>query len=136
GRVYAIEVQKDLLEKLQTQAQKEHVANIEGIWGDLDEPGGTQLADASQDAVVISNVLFQSESKDVLASEAARVLKPGGQVLLVDWADSYSNLGPHPDQVVPEETAAMYFTTAGLTSVESFSAGAHHYGRIFLKPTA
>ena len=133
GRVYAVEVQKELLDKLQAQALREHITTVQVIWGDLDEPTGTKLADASMDAVIVSNVLFQSEQKDILAGEAYRVLKSGGQVLVVDWSDSYSNLGPHPEAVVAEEAARSYFESAGFVFTESFKAGEHHYGLILKK---
>ena len=134
GRVSAIDVQKDLLDKLLEQAHREHVANLDIIWGDFDEVGGTKLREQSQDAVIISNVLFQSENKDVLAAECARVLKSGGEAMVIDWSDSFGNLGPHPDHVVSENAAEAYFTTAGLTFVERFDPGEHHYGLLFKKP--
>ena len=58
GRVYAIDVQKDLLDKLKVQASHERLTNIDIVWGNFDEVGGTNLADAIVDAVIISNVLF------------------------------------------------------------------------------
>ncbi len=134
GRVAAIDVQKELLDKLQEQARRDHITNIDVIWGDIDEVGGTKLADLSQDAAIASNVLFQSENKDAIASECARIVKSGGLILVIDWSDSFGNLGPHPDHVVTEETATSYFTTAGLTFEERFDAGEHHYGLLFRKP--
>ena len=134
GHVYAVDVQKDLLEKLQEQAHRDHVANLDVVWGDLDEVGGTKLADQLVDAVIISNVLFQAENKNALAAEAFRVMMVGGTVLVIDWADSFSNLGPKPEHVVPEDTAKLYFTEAGFTFTESFSAGEHHYGLLLKKP--
>ncbi len=134
GRVTAIDVQKELLEKLLEQARREHLTNIDVVWGNLDEMGGSKLADESEDAAIVSNVLFQSESKDVLASECARILKPGGSVLIIDWSDSFDHLGPPPEQVLTEETAKSYFMTAGFEFKERFDAGEHHYGLIFKKP--
>lgn len=133
GRVYAIEVQKDLLDRLKQEAKHKHVGNIEVVWGNLDESGGSQLRDMSMDAVVLSNVLFQSESRGVMVAEAYRVLKPGGKVLLVEWSDSFRNLGPIAEQVVPEPSARKMFEGAGFRVMPPFSAGAHHYGFIAKK---
>ena len=64
GRVYAIDVQKDLLAKLKNEAHHQHISNIEIIWSDLDEKKGVPLRDASIDACIISNLLFQVLSKE------------------------------------------------------------------------
>ena len=45
GRVYAIEVQKDLLTRIKNLAQTEHINNVEVIWGDVENRGGTKLKD-------------------------------------------------------------------------------------------
>src|SRR3989344_9329532 len=58
GRVYAIEVQKDLLSNIKTAAKEAKLANIEVIWGDIETPHGTKIADNSIDAVAITNVFF------------------------------------------------------------------------------
>ena len=63
GKVYAIEVQKDLVKKLESEIKQWGFSNIECIWGDIERRGGTKIADRSMDAVIISNVLFQAEDK-------------------------------------------------------------------------
>lgn len=134
GRVVAIDVQKDLLERLDRQARESGARNLEVLWGDIDEPGGSKLAAQSEDAVVIGNVLFQSEHKNVLIEEAKRVLKPGGGVLVVDWADSFGGLGPQQSAVVTKDAAKQFFTGKGFVFETEFPAGEHHYGLIFRKP--
>ena len=63
GKVYAVDVQRDLLTKLSGDAQKSHLTNIEVIWGDAEKSGGTKLGNDSMDAVIISNILFQLQDK-------------------------------------------------------------------------
>lgn len=133
GRVYAIDVQKDLLEKLKNRAKEDRLDNLEVIWADLDVLGGTRLPNSSLDAVVISNVLFQSENRDNLTAEALRVLKPDGEALVIDWADSYGGLGPRPDQIIKPDLAEAMFTKNGFALIKSFDAGPHHWGLLFKK---
>lgn len=133
GHVYAVEVQKDLLEKLKLEAKHKHIGTIEVVWGDLDVSGGSKLRDASMDAVIISNVLFQSENRGAMIQEAKRVLKPEGKVLFIEWSDSFGNMGPLAAQVIPEASARTMFAGAGFRVMPSFSAGAHHYGFVAKK---
>jgi len=133
GKVYAVEVQKEFLSKIQTNASNEGVGNIEVIWGDIEEVEGTKLADNFADAVVVANVLFQIENKDGLVKEANRILKPGGKVLVVDWSDSFGGLGPQPEYVVAEEEAKSLFEKENLSYEKNIVAGEHHFGIIFRK---
>ncbi|MDO8564983.1 MAG: class I SAM-dependent methyltransferase [bacterium] len=131
GRVYAIEVQKDLLERLKNSARHERLHNIEALWGDVERVQGTHLKTATLDAAIASNVLFQVEDREGFAKEIARILKPAGKVLLIDWSGSFGGTGPRSDHVVPEQTARLLFEQQGFRFVRSIQAGAHHYGLIF-----
>lgn len=131
GRVYAIDVQKNLLEKLQKQAETERIFNIEYIWGDVEKLGGTRLADSSVDAIILSNILFQIENKELLASEIKRILRPNGRVLVVDWSDSFNNMGPTKEMVFNEQQAEDFFINKGFVVVKKIEAGENHYGIIF-----
>jgi len=133
GRVYAIEVQKDLLARITNLAQGEHLDNVEVIWGDVEERGGTKLKDGSVDAVIISNILFQVENKKGLIEEAYRILKSKGKMLVIDWIDSYGGMGPPADSVVSSGEAVRLCEDAGLSLEKEFSAGAHHFGFIVKK---
>lgn len=133
GRVYAVEVQKEFLINIRSATDKQGFSNIEVLWGDIEQLGGTKIKDATVDAVVISNVLFQAEDKPGLIREAKRILKLGGKILIVDWKESFGNLGPTKDAVVPVDTARMLCEKEGFTEKKEFNAGAHHYGIIMFK---
>src|SRR5262249_46147823 len=96
GRVYAIDVMKDMLTKLKNEAHRLHLHNIEALWGNIEKLGGSRLAPATVDVVLLCNTLFQLEHKHEVALEAKRILKPKGKVLVLDWKDSYGGLGPQP----------------------------------------
>jgi len=134
GKVYAVDVQKDLLEKLKNEAKNvRHLNNIDIIWADLDHVGGTRLRESSIDAVIVANVFFQLEKKENTLLEIKRVLKTGARVLLVDWTDSFGGMGPQPQDVFTEEQAKALFLKNGFKEDRTISAGAHHYGIIFRK---
>ena len=131
GKVYAVEIQKDLLPEAKRQAEAKGLANVELIWGDIEVRGGTKLADALADLVLLNNVLFQTSSPYAVLLEAKRLLKPGAAVAIIDWSDSFAGLGPTPDQVITVEKLRAIGKEAGLIEVNDFTAGDHHYGLIF-----
>ena len=132
GKVYAIDIQKELLARLGREARDSHVRNVEVIRGDLEQAHGSTLADNSVDFVVVANLLFQTSAKYVLVKEAKRILKSGGRVALIDWMDSFGGLGPKPADVLSPAEAKKIFAEVGLNYQSEFSAGDHHYGLIFI----
>lgn len=133
GRVYAVDVQQDLLNKIKKSASLAGLHNIEVIWGNIEKLGGTKLREALADRIILSNTLFQiaSGDRDNLALECKRLLKSGGRMLLVDWLGG-SPLSPKT--VVPQILAEGIFQKVGFEIEKSFDAGDHHYGIIFKKP--
>ena len=106
GKVYAIEIQKDFL---------------------------TTIKDKIVDAVIASNILFQVEDKDKFIEEAKRILKPQGQLLLIDWLDNTSAIGPSFDKIISKNKACEMFEKKGFTWQRDIDAGMHHYGIILMK---
>ncbi len=133
GRVYAVEIQKDLIEKLKKDAHKMGVHNIDVIWGDVEHKGGVHLRDGFLDAVVVANVLFQVGDKKMMAEETKRVLKSGGKLLLIDWLESFGGMGPHKDHVVTKRKALEIFEPVGFKVEKDVRAGAHHWGVLLRK---
>ncbi|PIT90873.1 hypothetical protein COU17_03435 [Candidatus Kaiserbacteria bacterium CG10_big_fil_rev_8_21_14_0_10_49_17] len=133
GLVIAVDIDRELLRKIKNEAQSAGLEQVEILWGDIDEPGGSNIESDSIDALILSNTLFQLEKPAEAALEIYRVLKKEGKLLLIDWSDSFKGLGPAPDAVVSKKSARELFTHAGLSVVEEFEPGAHHYGIVLEK---
>lgn len=131
GEVYAVDVQKEILERVKKEAERSGFDNLKIIWGDAEEAGGTRLSDSIADVAVLANVLFQAKSAYTLALEIKRVLKSGGKLLVVDWTDSFGGLGPAPADIVTAESAKKIFNEAGLVFEKDIPAGDHHWAMIF-----
>lgn len=129
GRVYSIDVQQDLLDKIKNNAGLLGLHNVEIVWGNVEKIGGTKLREAVIDRAILSNTLFQIEEKDRdnLVLEIKRILKPGGKILIIDW-DNDSKLGP--EIKVKQDKAQAIFEKAGFIVERRFDAGDHHYGLI------
>ena len=134
GTVYAIDIQKNLLEKIKSEADKQHLSNVEIIWADIEGKEGTKLANGILDFAVASNILFQIGDKEVLAKEIKRTLKSGGRAAVIDWSASFGGTGPSPKAVMPKKETERIFIQEGFLEEREFPAGDNHYGIIFKKP--
>ncbi|HEX7724892.1 MAG TPA: methyltransferase domain-containing protein [Candidatus Paceibacterota bacterium] len=130
GRVFAIDIQKDLLDRLRNAAVAQHIMNIEVVWANAEKIGGTKLREASIDRAIASNILFQLDKPEDFALEMKRILKPGGKILIVDWSE-VSTVGPK--NLFPQMKAETMFAKNGFVLDQSFAAGDHHYGLVFTR---
>lgn len=133
GRVYVIDIQQELLTKATHLAQEHHLGTLTFIHADIEAERGTTLEDASVDAVLISNLLFQAQHKEAVLAEAFRILRPQGMLLVVDWRDSFGGMGPQIEHVLPEDDAHTLAKAAGFKHKRDIDAGAYHYGLVFIK---
>jgi ubiquinone/menaquinone biosynthesis C-methylase UbiE len=130
GKVYAIEIIKDFLTTVNNKAKEAHLDNLECLWGNIEKIGGTKIKNGVIDAVIASNILFQVGNKDKFIEEIKRILKPEGRVLLIDWTDKLSAIGPNLEAVISREKAREMFEKKGFTFDREIDAGNHHYGMI------
>ncbi len=133
GKVYAVDVQKDLLTKLKNQANEKGYHTVEVLWGDIEKIGGSKIADGILDGVLLSNIVFQVTERETLVREAVRILKQGGSICVIDWQDSFGGLGPQPSHIISKENITALLQQAGCVMDREFTPGEHHYGLIFKK---
>lgn len=133
GKVYAVDIQKEMLEATKSKAEVLGLQNIEVVRGDIDEEKGSGLSGGIADFVLLSNILFQADKKDGMAREASRILKSGGEVAIIEWDQSDVSLGPPKRLRVGVEDAKRIFLEAGFVFKDDFPAGEHHYGLLFKK---
>lgn len=134
GKVYAIDIQKSVLDVIRSRARLEHILNIETVWSDLDQAGGSRLKDGYIDAVIIANILFQAEEKQITIKEAARILRPEGKLIIIDWVfEVNQSFGPPKELRITKEEIKHWAMQTGLSFEREFDAGTHHFGLIFKK---
>lgn len=132
GQVYALDVVKETLEAVKSQAKLEEIENIETVHCNLEIIGSSQLEDDSIDLVLMRNILFQSQKKLEIIKEAKRVLKPEGQLVLLEWVPGAS-LAPKGDLLITKEQAQELVKTEGMNFNKELVTDNQHYGLIFKK---
>lgn len=125
GQVYAVDVHREALHTLAGTLDKRGIVNVEMLWADVEK--AIPIDAYSLDAVVLSNILFQLDSIDRALSLISKLIKPEGQLLVVDWSDSHGGLGPHSAHVVQEEHAISLVQAHGFRILKRLPAGSYHY---------
>ncbi len=122
GKIYALDVLKEALSALKSNTEMEKVYNIRTLRCNVER--GTDLQSDYFELVILSNLLFQVEDKSAVIEEARRVLKKGGNLLVVDWAMK---------EDVTENLVDDKIKKAGFKLVKNLDAGKDHFGKLYEK---
>jgi ubiquinone/menaquinone biosynthesis C-methylase UbiE len=129
GKVYAIDIQEEPLSVLRSLIKARRIFNIEVIRMDVEKTILRLLAN-SVDFTLLSNVLFQVSDRKRTVEEAARILRPDGKLLVIDWE---KDAPAGPDSRISAEEVRTIADGLGLVFKEAFKAGGYHYGLVFQK---
>lgn len=132
GIVTAVDVLQNKLDTVKTAAQAQGLFNISYVRGDLETAGGSGLADSSQDMVMLANILFQSQKKTEMVKESGRVLKPGGELVVIDWEPA-SSFGPKESGWKLSREEAKNLAGGGFSLVREIPVSSNHWGLLFKK---
>jgi ubiquinone/menaquinone biosynthesis C-methylase UbiE len=134
GSVIAIDVLPSALDAMQSRIKTEGLRNIAVKRANLERVNGSGLAPASADWVIAKDVLFQNAKKDILIHEIARVLRPGGQAIIMEWAPvAGGGIGPSSELRVPPEELRALLESAGFSEMHDLPVGAFHYAFLVTK---
>lgn len=133
GIVYALDILPSSLETVSSQAKVAGVTNILARRANLEREGGSKLADKSCDWVVMKDMLFQNKNKTVILSEARRILKDHGKVLLIEWSDNDASIGPDKSLRISKEALVDVIQKSGLGISDELAVSNFHYGLILTK---
>ena len=135
GKVWAVDIAKDLLPSIETKAARLGINNVHTLWSDLEIVGASKntIPDDSIDLSILATVLYQSKKKKQMIEEAVRMTKSGGRIVIVDWKKEQTPFGPPLTERVDPENVKTIASGLGLLLLDEFSAGEYHFGMIFQK---
>jgi len=131
GKVYAVDVLSSALEAVSSKAKLYGLLNIEPVRANVEIVGGSKLKDKSVDLVVLANILFQCNDYNSVFSEAKRIARDSGRILIIEWIPKKVPLGPKFEHCLSEDDVKKLSIKNGLKLVKRIEAGGYHYGMVF-----
>ena len=127
GSVYALDILPQHIEAM----SKKKIKNLFPVMADIERH--IPLRDSLLDAALVVNTLHALTEREKFMTELNRVVAPGGQVLIADWAASFNDMGPRPERVVGPGDAVRLVQAYGFSSGPMLPAGSHHYAFVAQK---
>lgn len=128
GKLYAIEMEVEMIAVLQNKMKDNSIKNIEIVQRDfLSE--GTGLKEKSVDYAILFNILHHEEPIELL-KEAHRILIPNGIVSVIHWIyDESTPRGPSLDIRPKPEDCRNWLEQSGFKVISTIiDLPPYHYG--------
>lgn len=133
GIVYAVDILPDVLAEIKKRAAATSCLQIKPVWADIERVNGVSIPKDSLDVVFIVNVLHNAAKMAVVLSEADRVLKKKGRLVIVDWIQKVGTLGPDPADRLDFASIISWARDRAYAVQEDFSVSAYSRGLILFK---
>lgn len=132
GRVYAVDVQRLMIEAISRRIQREGLSGI--VVPVLGEDTDPKLPpNARPDAVLLVEAIPEMEDPVLMLKNIARTLKPQGRIGIIDYRAGDGGPGPDAAERVPPSLVIAHAATAGLKLVEEHTFLPYQYFLIFGK---
>ena len=108
GRVYAVDIEPDMVKYLADRAKREGLANLTAVAG---APDDARLP-SKVDLVLMVDTYHHVEQREGYFRKLAQSLKPGGRVAIIDF-NAKSAMGPPPAQRIAFRRVVAEMAKAG-----------------------
>ncbi len=132
GKIYAFDIEPEMIEAVERKAKALSLGNVETILRDfLSE--GSGLKERSVDYVFLFNILHL-EKPELLLKESYRILKVGGRVGIIHWNyDPTTPRGPPMDIRPRPEQCKRWAEFVGFIFEKRLNLKPYHYGLVLRK---
>lgn len=117
GKVYAVDIQQDLLDHINQRDKEENIRNIRTVLGEYDDP---KLPAPDVDLAFINDVLHHIQHRAVYLKALGTYIKPSGRIAIIEMNKDDPNT-PHknqPELLVGRDEILKWMSDAGFKLVD------------------
>jgi len=137
GRLYAVDEQQVLLDRLRQKLSRQRPAGrVEPL---LNTANHVPLPDGAGDRVLMVNVLHHIYDEPAALAEVTRLLAPGGLLVSVEFARMDRPVGPPNDHVLAADELHAVIAGMGLRELATYEPGEiglYHVAIVAEKPAS
>lgn len=127
GFVYLVDDSKEMLDYIRNKKPLENMLLINRDAGDTD------LKSEMADICLLAFILHEVDTPDTFISEASRLLKPKGKVLVVEWKAELTPKGPPSEVRIAKDKLMQLFNQSGFADFRYIDWSANHYVAVGIK---
>lgn len=116
GKVYAVDIDRELLEHVARTALEQGIENVTTVLGN---PDGPALTPASIDLAFICDTLHHIEARAAYLASVRAALRPGGRVAIIDFSTAWPS--GHESMRFSIEDLEKWTVAAGFTRTAEYS---------------
>ena len=128
GRVYAVDISPDMIRHINRRLRDLNVTNVVTILADPDDP---LLPDRSVDRFFICDTWHHIEDQPGYLARMKKMLKPGGQVVMVDFQKRELPIGPPIAMKISREDLLDQMQRGGFRLAKEYTFLPYQYFLIF-----
>ncbi|HYL35670.1 MAG TPA: methyltransferase domain-containing protein [Bryobacteraceae bacterium] len=117
GKVYAVDIQQDLLDYIDKRDQTENIRNVQTVLGEFDDP---KLPARNLDLAFINDVLHHIQHRAAYLKALGTYMKPSGRIAIIEMNKDDPKT-PHrnqPELLVAREDILQWMSDAGFMLME------------------
>jgi ubiquinone/menaquinone biosynthesis C-methylase UbiE len=131
GRVYAVDIQPEMVKLLERQMSKRGAANVKAVLGTLTDPG---LPPGGIDLALLVDVYHEFEYPYEMLAAIVRALKPGGRLVFVEFRGDDASVPIKPLHTMTEAQVREEAAVHALAWVKTARGLPWQHAIVFRKP--
>jgi ubiquinone/menaquinone biosynthesis C-methylase UbiE len=128
GRVYAVDVDSDMVRHLNRRLRDASIANVTTILADPDDP---LLADGSIDRFFICDTWHHIDDQTKYLALLKKMLRPGGEVVMIDFKKEETPMGPPLAMRIAGDALVQQMQAAGFRLATEHTFLPYQYFLVF-----
>ncbi len=123
SKAYGCDILEGMVGLLREDAAERGLGNLETV---LMQPNSVNLPDDTADFIVMGQLHHELDVPEPLMSECKRLLKPGGTIAIIDWADADNGKSPPVGRRVPVADMQAQLEDAGFGDIQTHDVYEFH----------